>query len=509
MNLIKSTGTFGFYTIISRILGYLRDILIAIFLGTSLLADVFFVAFRIPNTFRRLFAEGTFNAAFVPSYTSQLSKKNSNSNKFANEVFNLLFLSLFLIVLIVEIFMPVFVGLIAPGFVENKEKIELATSLTRITFPFLMFVCLSSFFSAILNSHNKFAVASAAPIILNVVLISILFFGKILDDKLIYYLSYGISAAGLLQLIFLYKFVLKYYSVNLNFKFRISKNVKIFFKKLLPSVFSSGVTQVNILVGTIIASFQTSAVSYLYYADRIYQINLAIAGIAIGVVVLPQLSKHIHTKDKKKIDMIQNKALELSMFLSFPASVALLIGSEEIISALFGYGSFSEEGVSNSAKALYYFALGLPAFALIKIFSSFFFANHDTKTPFYISLVSVILNIIISVYYFEKIGFIIIPIATTISSWFNSLILFIYLNKRSLFTFNNIFITRFSKIILASTIMGLFFKFLIITFESYLIYDYYLKSAYLITSVFLCIILYGFISFFIKAFKIEDIKLKY
>ena len=165
MNLVKSTGTFGFYTIISRILGYLRDVLIAIFLGTSFLADAFFVAFRIPNTFRRLFAEGTFNAAFVPSYTAALVKNNSKSTKFANQIFNLLFLGLFFLVLVVELLMPAFVGLIAPGFVENKEKIELAINLTRITFPFLLFVSLSSFFAAILNSHNKFAVASAAPII--------------------------------------------------------------------------------------------------------------------------------------------------------------------------------------------------------------------------------------------------------------------------------------------------------------------------------------------------------
>ena len=178
MNLVKSTGTFGFYTIISRILGYLRDVLIAIFLGTSFLADAFFVAFRIPNTFRRLFAEGTFNAAFVPSYTEELVKKNSKSIKFANQIFNLLFLGLFFLVLVVELFMPVFVSLIAPGFVENKEKIELAINLTRITFPFLLFVSLSSFFAAILNSHNKFAAASSAPIILNLVLIGILIFGK-------------------------------------------------------------------------------------------------------------------------------------------------------------------------------------------------------------------------------------------------------------------------------------------------------------------------------------------
>ena len=230
MNLIKSTGTFGFYTIISRILGYLRDILIAIFLGTSFIADAFFVAFRIPNTFRRLFAEGTFNAAFVPSYTSELTRGKTKSKKFADQIFNLLFLGLFFLVLIIEIFMPIFVGLIAPGFIGDTKKLELAISLTRITFPFLMFVCIASFFAAILNSHNKFAAASASPIILNLILIGILFFGKYLDDKVVYYLSYGVSIAGFLQIIFLYKFVNKFYSLNINFNFEITKPVKIFLK---------------------------------------------------------------------------------------------------------------------------------------------------------------------------------------------------------------------------------------------------------------------------------------
>ena len=509
MNLVKSTGTFGFYTIISRLLGYLRDVLIAIFLGTSFLADAFFVAFRIPNTFRRLFAEGTFNSAFIPSYTSELVKNKSRSNKFANDVFNLLFLALFFLVLIIEVFMPIFVGLIAPGFIEDTKKFELATILTRITFPFLMFVSLSSFFGAILNSHNKFAAASAAPIILNIVLIFILLFGRYLDDELIYYLSYGISFAGLLQLIFLYKFVKKYYVINFNLKFKITNEVKIFFKKLLPSIFSSGVTQINILVGTIIASFQASAVSYLYYADRIYQINLAIAGIAIGVVVLPQLSRHVHQKKKRKISLIQNKALELSMFLSIPASVALVIGSEQIISALFGYGSFTEVSVLNSSKALYYFGLGLPAFVLIKVFSTFFFANHDTKTPFYISLVSVLLNILISVYFFKEIGFIIIPIATTISSWFNSITLFIFLKNNDLFSFNKIFFKKFAKIVFVSIIMGFFFEYLILFFDNQLSYTFFLKSVYLILCVFLTIIFYLILSYFIKAFNYNDIKIKY
>ena len=509
MNLIKSTGTFGFYTIISRLLGYLRDILIAIFLGTSLLADVFFVAFRIPNTFRRLFAEGTFNAAFVPSYTSEFTKGKSKAHKFAGQIFNLLFISLLFLVLIIELFMPIFIGLIAPGFVGDGKKIELAITLTRITFPFLIFVCLASFFAAILNSHNKFAAASAAPIILNLILIGILSFGKVLNDQLVYYLSYGVSIAGFLQIIFLYKFVVNFYSVKFDFRFRITKQVKIFFKKLLPSIFSSGVTQINILVGTIIASFQASAVSYLYYADRIYQINLAIAGIAIGVVILPQLSKYVQLKKKDKILLVQNKALELSIFLSFPATLALLVGSEEIISALFGYGSFNEFAVKNSALALYYFSFGLPAFAFIKVFSSFFFANHDTKTPFYISFISVLLNVFISFYYFKTVGFIIIPIATSISSWFNSVILFIYLKKRNLFSFNKYFIIKFFKISFVSVIACLFFKYLISSFENLLTYDYNFKLFYLILFVLLVLIFYLLVSIFIKAFNYKDLKLKY
>src|SRR6056300_1554835 len=507
MNIVKSTGTFGFFTIISRLLGYLRDILIAIFLGTGMLADAFFVAFRIPNTFRRLFAEGTFNAAFVPSYSSEIIKGKKQSNIFANDIFNLLFLGLLLLTILIEIFMPAFVSIIAPGFVGDIEKMELATNLTRITFPFLFFICLASFFSAILNSHNKFA--AAAPIILNIVLILVLIFSKFLGDQLVYYLSYGVSLAGVLQLFFLYFFVKDFLSLKFSFKLKASDKVKFFFKKLLPSIFSSGVTQINILIGTIIASFQASAVSYLYYADRIYQINLAIAGIAIGVVILPQLSKYIQSKKKDKILLIQNKALELSFFLSLPAMIALLLGSKEIISALFGYGSFNEESVSNSAKALYYFSIGLPAFALIKVFSSFFFANNDTKTPFYISLISVILNIVISISFFKEVGFIIIPIATTVSSWFNSFLLFVFLKNRGLFYFNKIFIIRFFKIIIASIIMGVFFNNLIIYFNEQLSYNHNLKALYLIVSVVLSLLFYLLISYFIKAFKISDIQLKY
>ena len=507
MNLFKSTTTFSFFTIISRILGYIRDIFIAMFLGSGPLADAFFVAFRIPNTFRRLFSEGTFNAAFVPSYATELANGEDQSEKFATSVFSLLILCLFFLVLIIEIFMPAFVFLIAPGFSGTEDKMNVAINLTRITFPFLFFVSLSSFFSAILNSHNRFAVAAAAPIILNIFLISVLLFGNILGDKLVYYLSYTVTIAGITQFIYLYFYVRKFYLPKFSFKILVDEKVKNFFSKLLPSIFSSGVTQINILIGTIIASFQASAVSYLYYADRIYQINLAIAGIAIGTVVLPQLSKLIELNNNLEIKSVQNKALELSLFLSIPATVALFIASAPIISALFGYGSFSELSVQNSALALYYFAFGLPAFSLIKVFSSFFFARHDTKTPFYISLVSVLLNVIVSVALFSKIGFIIIPIATSISSWFNAITLYIFSRKRNFFTFNKIFIFRFPRILLSSLIMGLIFYYLLYMFSEKLIYSENFKFLYLLLSVLITLICYVLISIFTKAFKLSDIKL--
>ena len=274
-------------------------------------------------------------------------------------------------------------------------------------------------------------------------------------------------------------------------------------------IFSSGVTQINILIGTIIASFQASAVSYLYYADRIYQINLAIAGIAIGTVILPQLSKLIENNNDSQIISIQNKALELSLFLSIPATIALFIASKQIISALFGYGSFLEISVENSSLALFYFSFGLPAFSLIKVFSSFFFARHNTKIPFYISLISVLLNILISIIFFKKMGFIIIPIATSISSWFNAITLYIMSKKKGFFVYNDIFLYRFPRILLSSLIMGLFFYILLNFFGDKLVYSENFKFIYLLITILLSLMCYLFISVFPLILNIYSVKLTY
>jgi putative peptidoglycan lipid II flippase len=483
MNLISSASVFSFFTLISRVLGYLRDILIAIFLGASIFADAFFVAFRLPNTFRRLFAEGTFNAAFIPSYTSARIESEKNGKKFADEVLSLLLLVLIFTVTIVEIFTPYLVYIIAPGFTENDLKFELAVQFTRVTFPFLLFVSLSSFFSGILNSYNKFAAAAAAPIILNIVLILSLIISYFYKLNFAEQLTYAVTFAGVLQLLFLIYVTNKFYKPFIKLKKKINKKVIIFFKKLLPSVLSSGVTQINILIGTIIASFETGAVSYLYYADRIYQINLAIAGIAVGTVSLPALSKAFKNKNKIQLSNIQNKSFELSLLLSIPASLGLILGSYEIVNALFGYGSFSIEDVEMTAKALKYFGFGVPAFALIKILSNFFFARNNTKTPFYISAFIVLANILISISFFSKIGFVIIPIATSLSTWFG-VIIYIYLlsKKKSLLLKSDLLIVSL-KIAISTIIMSLILILALEFYASYLDYTYKYKAFYLIAIV--------------------------
>ncbi len=508
MNLLSSTSVFGFYTLLSRILGYFRDILIAIFLGTSIYADAFFVAFRLPNTFRRLFAEGTFNAAFIPSYAEEKLKGENSGKKFADEIFSLLLLFLIFLIIIIEIFTPFLVYLIAPGFYEDSEKFSLAVEFTRITFPFLLFVSLSSLLSGILNTNNKFAAAAAAPIILNIVLILILLISFYYNKNIAKSLSIGVTLAGILQFLILIFFTKKLYFPSIKFIFRFSEKIKFFFRKLLPSIFSSGITQINILVGTIIASFQSGAVSYLYYADRVYQINLAIAGIAVGTVVLPSLSKSIKLKDQKSVELIQNRSVELSLLLSVPATFGLLIASEQIVNCLFGYGSFDRADVIYTSSALTFFAIGVPAFALIKVLSNFYFARDNTKLPFYISLLNMILNIIISVSLFKKYGFIIIPIATSVSTWVAVLIYFVLLSRNNIFNFSQKILLNFLKVSFATILMCFFLYLGLDYFEDKLEFTYNFKLIYLLIVIGLSAIIYLFTTNLLGVLNFKSYKLK-
>ena len=317
-------------------------------------------------------------------------------------------------------------------------------------------------------------------------------------------LSYGVTLAGIIQLIFLIFFTLNFYKPNFKLNFKISSKVKFFFKKLLPSIFSSGVTQINILVGTIIASFQSGAVSYLYYADRIYQINLAIAGIAVGTVSLPALSKAFKLKDFLKVSNIQNKSIQLSLLLSIPASLGLIIASEEIVNGLFGYGSFTFKDVEMTSDALMFFGYGIIAFALIKIFSNFFFARDNTKTPFYISSFVVFLNVLISVSFFDQFGFLIIPIATSISTWIGVLIFLYVLKKRNYLFLQNKLFKNIMKIIFSSAIMTILLVITLEKYSSYLNYTYTYKSIYLLIIVGFTGIVYLISCYLLGLLKIKN-----
>ena len=506
MNLLSSASIFSFFTLISRILGYLRDILIAFFLGASIIADAFFVAFRLPNTFRRLFAEGTFNAAFIPSYTSAKLENKKIGKSFADEVLTILSIILLFIVTLAEIFTPYLVYIIAPGFITDDFKFNLAVEFTRITFPFLFFVSLSSFFSGILNSNNKFAAAAAAPIFLNIILIASILFSYFENLDIAKNLSYGVTIAGVVQLIFLIYVTYQFYKPKFKFNYKIRGKIKFFFKKLLPSIFSSGVTQINILVGTIIASFQSGAVSYLYYADRVYQINLAIAGIAVGTVSLPVLSKAFKTKNFLKVYNIQNKSILLSLLLSIPASLGLIIASDEIVNGLFGYGSFTLQDVKMTSDALMLFGYGIVAFALIKILSNFYFARDNTKIPFYISSFVIFLNLLISLSFFDQVGFLIIPLATSISSWIGVLIFIYKLKKNNLLLLNKSLFNNISKILISSFIMSVSLIFILSKFSSYLDYTYIYKSIFLLIIVGFAGIVYLLSCHLLGLLKIKNYK---
>ena len=372
----------------------------------------------------------------------------------------------------------------------------------------MLFVSLSSLLSGILNTNNKFAAAAAAPIVLNIVLISFLLLSFYYEQNIAKSLSVGVTLSGILQFFILIFFTRKIYIPKFKLVFAFTKKIKFFFSKLLPSIFSSGITQINILVGTIIASFQSGAVSYLYYADRVYQINLAIAGIAIGTVALPSLSKCIKLNDRKSINLIQNRSLELSLLLSIPATFGLLIASKQIINCLFGYGSFNSQDVIYTSSALTYFAMGVPAFALIKVLSNFYFARDNTKIPFYIAFINMITNIVISLSLFKTYGFIIIPIATSISTWLAAIIYFILLTRNKIINFESKYFINFLKILLSTIFMSLFLYLGLDYFEDKFEYSYKFKLIYMLIMIGLSTAIYLLITKLLGVLSLKNYKLK-
>ncbi len=444
---------------LSRVLGFVRDILIAAVLGTGLVADTFFVAFRFPNLFRRLFAEGAFNSAFIPLFAKKVEGEGAVAARhFANESLSALVTALVILTAIAEIAMPWLMYVIAPGFTDSPEKFDLAVLLTRITFPYLLFVSVVALYSGMLNALHRFAAAAFAPVMLNIVLISVMGavawagYGNTPEAGVA--LAWGVAAGGAVQLL-----VLLFSSRNAGMKLRLqwprmTDGVKRLLALGIPGIIAGGITQVNILIGTIIASMQDSAVSWLYYADRIYQLPLGLVGIAIGVVLLPDLSRKLRARDGDGAMQSQNRSLELALLLTLPAAVALMIVPLPIIQVLFERGAFSQADTIATSMALAAFAAGLPAFVMVKVFSPGFFAREDTRTPMYYAGVSVVVNIVFSLALFWIIGHVGIAIATSLAGWVNAGLLAMTLTRRGHFEFDAEFKRRIIPLCISCAVMG-------------------------------------------------------
>jgi putative peptidoglycan lipid II flippase len=444
MKLYRAFATVGGLTMVSRVLGFARDILIAATLGSGAVADAFFVAFRFPNLFRRLFGEGAFNSAFVPLFAKRLEGEGpAAARAFAEEALAGLLFVLLLLTALAEVTMPLLMYALAPGFSEVPEKFDLAVLLTRIAFPYLLCMSLVALLSGVLNAMGRFTMAAAAPILLNVMLISALLLAAGLGlnntPQSGIVLAWGVAAAGLVQLAALWIAARR---AGLYFRLRaprLSAEMKRLVKLGVPGLVSGGVTQLNLVVGTIIASLQAGAVSYLYYADRLYQLPLGIVGVAIGVVLLPDLARNLRAGNHLSVMDNQNRSVEFALMLTLPAAAVLAVAAEPIIRVLFERGAFKVSDTLPTAAALAAFALGLPAFVLIKVFQPVFFAREDTRTPMRYAVWNMALNVTGSValfFLFRALGLmphVGIAIATTLSGWVNVYLLWSALKSRSHF----------------------------------------------------------------------------
>lgn len=427
MSLIRNFASVGSATLLSRLLGFARDIMMAGILGAGPVADAFVAAFRLPNMFRRILAEGVFNTAFIPLFAKAMEQKGEEEAKrFSTNIVSSLIYILLVLTLLAEIFMPQLILVLTTGFADDQEKFDLTVLLARICFPYLACMSLMAAYGSILNGLRKFFIAALAPTLLNVVLVAVLGYLIIaaMDTRYASFLiSIGVLVGGISQIGLVAWALLKtgYFPKMTLPKF--DNHLKKFWALAIPAILTGGVTQINILVGTNIASSQESAIAYLYYADRLYQLPLGMIGIAIGIVLLPELSRLLKAGEQQKAADVQQKSLFFGLMLTLPAAVALFVIAEPIIATLFQRGAFDGQAARQSAKALQIFALGLPAFVLVKVFQPSYFAREDTKTPAVFAAVSVVLNIGFSLLLFPRLGHVGIAWATTISGWANVIML--------------------------------------------------------------------------------------
>lgn len=423
ISILSAATTVGSATLLSRIAGLVRDIMIASFLGTGFFAEIFVIAFRLPNLFRRIFAEGAFSAAFVPLFARRHKKNPVEAQQLATEIFSGLAFILVIFSALAQIFMPYLVLALAQGFRSDESKFLLTIYYSRISFFYLIFMSLMAFFAAMLNARGRFFTAATAPIILNIVLIGALLLAHALHAMPLAFLVWGIALAGGLQLLWVIIDASRY---GLGFKLarpRFTPDVRRLFKLALPGVLAASINQINLLIGTSIATSIAGAAAWLYYADRLYQLPMGVIGIALSSALLPSLARALETGQRASARHQQNQTIALSMLFTLPAAVGLFVLAVPIVELLFERGAFHPADTIRVAWLVQLFCLGLPAFVLIRVLQPAFFARGDTRSPLIDGAIGVGVNITLILIFFDIYGAPSIAAATSLAGWVSALLM--------------------------------------------------------------------------------------
>jgi putative peptidoglycan lipid II flippase len=432
--LLRSIATVGGFTLLSRVVGFLRDLVFAALLGAGPIADAFVVAFRLPNLFRALSAEGAFSAAFVPIYARLLAGDGrAVAQRFAEDTLAVMVAVLTVAVVVGEAAMPWIMQGLAPGFAGDAKQMALVIELGRITFPYLLLISLTAFQGAVLNAHRRFAAMAAAPILLNLALLAVplllLSFG--IGDAQAF--AWAVIVGGVAQFLFL-AFVCHREGIRLRLPWpRLSPTVRRLFRRMGPGVIGAGVTQLNLVIGTVLATLiADGAVSYLYYADRLSQLPLGVVGAAVGTALLPLLAAELKTEPAAAL-ATHNRAIEAALLLSLPAAVGLVVLAHPIVAVLFQRGAFGAAESLATADAVAAYALGLPAFVLVKALSPGFLAREDTATPVKLGMIAIAINLALNLALMRPFGHVGIALGTSAAAWCNVALLWGTLGRRGHF----------------------------------------------------------------------------
>jgi putative peptidoglycan lipid II flippase len=452
MNLHKATGTIGGLTMVSRIAGFAREMLMSRILGAGVYTDAFYVAFRLPNTFRRLFGEGAFSAGFVPLYSQRLqSGGEAEAKRFSEEVLAVFLPTLILFTLLFIALMQPFIWAITGW---HGEQLAFGTFLTRITFPYLLLISLVSLFSGILNSIARFTAAAFAPALLNLAMLCALLIFREGGEVTAIAVSAGVTLGGVLQLALLMAACKRAGIVLKVRRPRLTPGVRQFIRVVIPATLGAGVYQVSVFIDTFfLTRIGTGAVSWFNYADRLNQLPLGVIGAAIGTAILPQVSRHVDIGENDEAARVQGQAAELAMLLCLPAALALAVSALPLVSAIFEAGRFNARDAHFTALTLSIIALGLPAYVLVKVLTPGFYARRDTATPVKTAVAVLIANVILNFALIPPYGIAGLAAAVALSSWLNCAILYVLLHRRGHFRVQRWLAARLARQLIAAGAM--------------------------------------------------------